>query len=76
MHFYIFIAYTQGIHKRIVQFQKFIRNLLFTLHGHNLHRQQRQLSKFLMHYSQSFSVCTLGHTTHIHTVIKFIPDLV
>jgi hypothetical protein len=66
----------QGIHKRMVQFQKLIRNLLFTLHGHNLHRQQRQLSKFIMHYSQSFNVCTLGHTTHIHTVIKFISDSV
>jgi hypothetical protein len=26
----------------MVQFQKFIRNLLFSLHGHNLHRQQQQ----------------------------------
>jgi len=38
----------QGIHKRMVRFQKVIRNLFLTLHGHNLHRQQRKLSKFLM----------------------------
>jgi hypothetical protein len=36
----------------MVQFQKLTRNLFLTLHGHNLHRQQRQLSKFLMHYQQ------------------------
>jgi hypothetical protein len=38
----------RGIHKRMVRFQKLTRNLFLTLHGHNLHRQQRQLSKFLM----------------------------
>jgi calcineurin-like phosphoesterase family protein len=38
----------QSIHKRMVRFQKLTRNLFLTLHGHNLHRQQRQLSKFLM----------------------------
>ena len=38
----------QGIHKRMVRFQKLTRNLFLTLHGHNVHRQQRQLSKFLM----------------------------
>jgi hypothetical protein len=42
----------QGIHKRMVRFQKLIRNLFLTLHGHNVHRQQRQLSKFLMRYQQ------------------------
>ena len=41
----------QGVYKRMVRFQK-IRNLLLTLHGHNLHRQQRKLSKFLMRYQQ------------------------
>ena len=40
--------YIQGIHKRMVRFQKLTRNLFLTLHGHNVHRQQRQLSKFLM----------------------------
>ena len=28
------------------------KNLFLTLHGHNVHRQQRQLSKFLMRYQQ------------------------
>ena len=28
------------------------RNLFLTLHGHNVHRPQRQLSKFLMRYQQ------------------------
>ena len=36
----------------MVQFQKLTRNLFLTLHGHNVHRQQRQLSKFVMHYQQ------------------------
>jgi hypothetical protein len=38
----------QGIHKRMARFQKLTRNLFLTLHRHNVHRQQRQLSKFLM----------------------------
>ena len=42
----------QGIHKRMVRFQKLTRNLFLTLHGHNVHCQQRQLSKFLMRYQQ------------------------
>ena len=40
----------QGIHKRIVQLQKLTRNLFLTFHGHNVPRQQRQLSKFDMRY--------------------------
>ena len=36
----------------MVQFQKLTRNVFLTLHGHNIHRQQRQLSKFLMRYQQ------------------------
>ena len=36
----------------MVRFQKLTRNLFLTLHGHNLHRQQQQLSKFLMRYKQ------------------------
>ena len=35
-----------------MQFQKLTRNLFLTLHGQNLHRQQRQLSKFLVRYQQ------------------------
>jgi hypothetical protein len=36
----------------MTRFQKLTRNLFFTLHGHNAHRQQRQLFKFLMCYQQ------------------------
>ena len=42
----------QCVYKRMVQFQKLKRNLFLTLHGHNVQRQQRQLSKFLMRYQQ------------------------
>jgi hypothetical protein len=42
----------QGLHKRMVQFQKLTRNLFLTLHGHNALHQQRQLSKFLVRYQQ------------------------
>jgi len=47
------------MHKRMVRFQKLTRNLFLTLHGHNVHRQQRQLSTFLMRYQQfaSHSYC-------------------
>ena len=43
-------------------FQKLTRNLFLTLHGHNEHRQQRQLSKFLMRYQQfaSHAYCGAG----------------
>ena len=34
----------------MVRFQELRRNLFLTLHGHNVHRQQRQLSKFLTRY--------------------------
>ena len=36
----------------MVRFQKLTRNLFLTLHGHNVHHQQQQLSKFLMRYQQ------------------------
>ena len=42
----------QSIHRWMVQFRKLTRNLFLNLHGHNIHRQQRQLSKFLMRYQQ------------------------
>ena len=35
------VAHIQGIDKIMVGFQKLIRNLFLTLHGHNVHRQQR-----------------------------------
>ena len=34
----------------MVGFQKLTRNLFLTLHAHNVHRQQRQLFKFLVRY--------------------------
>jgi hypothetical protein len=41
--------FVQGVYKRMARFQKLTRNLFLTLHGQNVHRQQRQLSKFFMH---------------------------
>jgi len=55
-----FIMWIQGIHKRMVRFQKLTRNLFLTLHRHNVHRQQRQLSKFLMRYQQFASNAYCG----------------
>ena len=52
--------YIQGIHKRMVRFQKLTRNLFLTLHGHNLHRQQRQLSTFLIRDQQFASHAYCG----------------
>jgi len=50
----------QGIRKKMVRFQKLTKNLFLTLHGHNLHRQQQQLSKFLMRYKQFASHAYCG----------------
>ena len=44
----------------MVRFQKLTRNLFLTLHGHNVHRQRRQLSKFLMLYQQFASHAYCG----------------
>ena len=52
--------HVQGIHIRMVRFQKLTRNLFLTLHGHNIHRQQRQLSKFLIRYQQFASHACCG----------------
>ena len=49
-----------GIHKRMVRFQKLTRDLFLTLHRHNVYRQQRQLSKFLMRYQQFASHAYCG----------------
>ena len=43
-----------------MRFQKLTRNLFLTLHGHKVHRQQRQLSKFLMRYQQFASHAYCG----------------
>ena len=50
----------QDIHKRMVEFQKLTTNLFLILHGHNVHRQQRQLSKFLVRYQQFASHAYCG----------------
>ena len=44
----------------MVRFQKLTRNLVLILHGHNVHRQHRQLSKFLMRYQQFVSHAYCG----------------
>jgi len=44
----------------MVRFQKLTRNLSLSLHGHNVHRQQRQLSNFLMRYQQFASHAYCG----------------
>ena len=48
-----------GYTKKMVLVQKLTRNWFLTLHGQNVHRQQRQLSKFLMHYQQFARSCLL-----------------
>jgi len=45
-------SFIQGVYKRMARFQKLTRNLFLILHGQNVHRQQRQLSEFLMRYQQ------------------------
>ena len=59
VYIYIYI-YIQGIHKIMMRFQKLTRNLFLTLHRHNVHRQQLQLSKFLMRYQQFASHAYCG----------------
>jgi hypothetical protein len=53
------LPYT-GCKNGMAQFQKLTRNLFLTLHGHNIHRQRRQLSKFLMPYQQLASHAYCG----------------
>ena len=50
----------QGMHKRTLRFQKITIMLFLTLHGHNVHRQQLQISKFLMRYQQFASHAYCG----------------
>jgi hypothetical protein len=49
-----------GIHKRMVQFQKLLQNVFHTLHGHSIHCQQWELSKFLMRCQQFASHAYFG----------------
>ena len=57
---YTLLFHIQGTDRRIVRFPKLTRNLFLTLHAHNVHRQQRQLSKFLMRYQQFASHAYCG----------------
>jgi hypothetical protein len=56
----IYATNIQGIHKRMGQFRKLTRTIFLNLHGHNEHRRQRQLSKFLMRYQQFASLAYCG----------------
>jgi hypothetical protein len=56
------IAEIQGIYKRMVRFKKLINNLFLTLQWHNIHYQQRKLSKFFMRYQQFAFMRTAGPT--------------
>jgi hypothetical protein len=46
------LIYVQGIHKRIVRFQMLPNNSFLILYSHNIHCQQRELSRVLMCYRQ------------------------
>ena len=67
-------CFIQGVYKRMVQFQKLTRNLFLTLHGHNVQRQQRHLSKFLMRYQQfdSHAYCGASFQVGVATVKGFL----
>jgi hypothetical protein len=52
----------QSIHNWMVQFQKLTRNLFITLHGQDIHCQQRQISTFLVRYQQFASHAYCGAT--------------
>ena len=55
----------QGVTKRMVRFTKLKRNLFLALHWQNIHRQQQQLSKFLMRYQQFASHAYCGATAPV-----------
>jgi hypothetical protein len=44
----------------MVKFQKLIKNVFLTLHGHDIHCQQWDLSKFLLRYQQFASHAYCG----------------
>jgi hypothetical protein len=64
-------THIQGIHKRMIRFQKLTKSLFLALYGHTIHRQRRKLSKFLMRYQQFAShaycvdVCRVTQGAHI-----------
>jgi hypothetical protein len=54
----------------MVRFQKLTRNLFLTLHGHNVHHQQRQLAKFLMLYQQFASHAYCGAARPVSKMVS------
>jgi hypothetical protein len=60
--------YVQCVHKRMAQFQKLTRNLFLNLHGQNIHRQHRLLSKFLIRYQQFASHAYYGTAGLVSTM--------
>jgi len=68
------ILWIQGIHKRMVRFQKLTRNLFLTLHGQNVHRQQRQLLCIpcIVPFTPTFSKCSLSLNFPANLVYAFL----
>jgi hypothetical protein len=56
--------FIQGIHKIMALFQKLIKNLFLSLHGHNIHCQQRKLPRFSYATSRSLLMLTAGPRDH------------
>jgi hypothetical protein len=54
------IVAVSGLTEIMVQFQKLLKNVFLTLHGHNIHYQERELSKFLLRYQQFASHAYCG----------------
>ena len=60
----------QCVYEWMVQFQKLTINLFLTLHRHNVHRQQRQLSSFSCATSSSLLMHGLEKTHHAWCVFS------
>ena len=54
----------------MVQVQKLTRNLFLTLHGQNVHRQQRQLSKFRMRYQHFNFHAHCGAAGSVYNIVS------
>ena len=65
---------TQGLHKRMVRFQKLTRNLFLTLHGHNVHRQYHAWCVFSKPCTKLTLHCNhrSGHLKTEHTENLFL----
>jgi hypothetical protein len=60
----------QCVYKRMVLFQKLTRKVFLTLQGYNVHRQQWQLSKFLMCYQQFASHAYCGAARPVSKMVS------